>query len=198
MNTLAIKIVNRITCLTNEKYTRDDMEVYYYGMICLLNQLCVNTIIAVWAIITHCFYETMFFLLVFTFLRHHAGGYHAKTNEQCVLFSSLIGMSLKIVLNYSNFIVSLRMPIILLSLFWGFLLAPIDSKKIELSRLQKIYEKCITILIIFLYSIVSNYAPSYYSIAILYSLLIVSFLMILSILKTHLNKVNFRRRNLFL
>ena len=55
MNTLAIKIVNRITCLTNEKYTRDDMEVYYYGMICLLNQLCVNTIIAVWAIITHCF-----------------------------------------------------------------------------------------------------------------------------------------------
>lgn len=183
MNTLAIKIVNLIAYWTNEKYTSDDMEVFYYGMICLLNQLCVNTVISIWAIATHCFCETLCFLSFFTFLRHHAGGYHARTNEQCILYSSLIGISLKFILYYSNFIVSLRLPIILVALFFSLLLAPIDSKKFELSKFQKIYEKCITICIIFVCGIVSDYTPTNYSTSILYALLIVSFLMILSKVK---------------
>ncbi|MCR4830468.1 MAG: accessory gene regulator B family protein [Pseudobutyrivibrio sp.] len=183
MDTLAIKIVNHFARWTNKKFNIDDMEVYYYGMICLLNQLCVNSIIAIWAIITHCFFETLCFLSVFTFLRHHAGGYHAKSNERCVIFSSLIVIPLKIILPYSHWITSKRFPIIILVLFISTLLAPIDSKKFELSRRQKLCEKTITLCIIIVCSVVSNYIPANYITAILYSLLVTSFLMILSKIK---------------
>lgn len=159
------------------------MDVFYYGMICFLNQLSVNTIIAIWAIITHCFFETLCFLSVFMFLRHHAGGYHASTNERCVFFSSLIGMSVKIVLPYSNWIVSKRLVLLVAILFINVILAPIDSKKFKLSKHQKLHEKSITICIIFVCSIVSNYTPANYSTAILYSLLATAFLMILSKIK---------------
>lgn len=67
-------------------------EIYEYALNCLLNEVGVDIILLITAIFLGMFKEMSIWICVFNSLRMNIGGYHAKTQKRCVLFSVALGL----------------------------------------------------------------------------------------------------------
>ncbi len=73
--------------LPNEK-----KEIYVYGAECFINLVLCDSLLFLWAFVCRCVPEFLLWLISFTALRNHIGGFHAKTHWQCITFSVCIGI----------------------------------------------------------------------------------------------------------
>lgn len=62
-------------------------DIYEYALNCLLNELGIDIILLAAAFFLDMFKEMSIWICVFNSLRMNIGGYHAKTQKHCVLFS---------------------------------------------------------------------------------------------------------------
>ena len=71
---------------------KQEREVYEYALICLLNEIVIDTILLLWAVIFGNVWEMILWIIVFDSLRMNIGGYHAKTPLICEISSILVGI----------------------------------------------------------------------------------------------------------
>ena len=80
---LVVKLIN------DGAIEEDDREIYEYGfhhgIILLINIACTLLI----GILMHMFWEVILFMLTYIPLRTNAGGFHAKTQLRCFVYSNL-------------------------------------------------------------------------------------------------------------
>lgn len=70
--------------------TEEERNKYVYAYEVLLNQLINISIAMVLALISCELKAVLLFLAIYIPLRKYAGGFHAKTNERCIIYSSLM------------------------------------------------------------------------------------------------------------
>lgn len=68
----------------------EERNKYVYAYEILLNQLINLSIAAVLAFISHELKAVLMFLVIYIPLRKYAGGFHAKSNERCVIYSTFV------------------------------------------------------------------------------------------------------------
>ena len=85
MTVLTNIIVNHLFSMTNRTYSDEDIDVYKYGIECLLNNIFSDVIIIIWRLLTGTVIENLCWLVVFCTYRNHAGGAHGITNERCII-----------------------------------------------------------------------------------------------------------------
>lgn len=138
----AIRIINWqiLNGFLNEK----DRNKYVYAYEVLVNQVLNISIAAFLAIAAHKLKEIIVFLIVYIPLRKYAGGYHAKSNEKCILYSSAI-IVLIIFLNMLSGRLLDNPAMVILSLFlamsgvWS--IAPVESVNKVLNVKERIKYK---------------------------------------------------------
>lgn len=67
-------------------------EIIAYGAECTLSELLANAILIIVACFLHLLPSSLIWLICFTALRIHVGGYHASNHTLCILESTIIGI----------------------------------------------------------------------------------------------------------
>ena len=140
------KLVDLLTHASDKPLDKSDIEIYVYGVECFLNMAIVTSILCIWGILTHTFFETLLWIASFSLIRHYAGGLHAPSELSCIISSILIGVTNYFSIQYAK----LSIWTFLLCLLICLLLAPTDTSKLELTPRQKIVFKiksCFSILV---------------------------------------------------
>ncbi len=177
MESLAKIITANLISWTHKSYPEEDIEVFNYGMECFLNSVATDIILLFWGMLTHTVIETICWLFTFCVYRHYAGGAHAKTNGQCIVLSSLLGMSNFIAIHFSKYVIIYQVPIFIFLITMCILFAPTKSTKIFLSRKERLYKKFISLSIISICIIICQYTPITLTSSIIYSLFIANILL---------------------
>lgn len=135
--------------IVNNTIEAEDRELYTYGLkqglILILN---IATIFVV-GLIFSVFWESVFFLVVYSPLRTFAGGAHARTQTRCYIFSILL---IVVVLMLINFIAWTSILILCVALCAGaiiFALAPVEDLNKPLDEIEvEVYRKKTRILLL--------------------------------------------------
>lgn len=120
-------------------------EIYIYGAECFFNLLISDSILLIYAILSHHLIEFLLWLVSFSLLRTHIGGYHAPTHTSCIISGIVLGIGC---LQFHHYLYSyFPISIILLCVSFAFICkhAPVCSPKHPLSAKQQKKEKKISI-----------------------------------------------------
>lgn len=115
--------------------TEDERELYIYGLFMFFSHFIYLVLVFIFGCILKCVFESIFFYLAFYQLRRYAGGYHAKTELRCEIFSLiliLVSLTLIKVLQYYNLHILLFFGLI--SAIAIFFMAPLDTPEKPLSK----------------------------------------------------------------
>ena len=82
-------IIDKISAKLTDQWTspdisRDQWEIYNYGLQLLLTYVVIIILIGVLSLVFHQFWLTMFYLLGLLFQRYVSGGYHARDDVHCI------------------------------------------------------------------------------------------------------------------
>lgn len=91
MEQVASRIV--IKMMRADLIKENESEEYIYGIQVLLEKIISYLIIISIALVLHCCFEVLLFLISFSFLRKHCGGIHCKRFETCLIISILVTFS---------------------------------------------------------------------------------------------------------
>ncbi len=122
-------------------FDEDQREIYIYGLECIMNTGITILILAIWGGLTGSITETLVWIIAFSTLRHHTGGYHASTHSTCILSSTLLGISNLFVIRYKHFLNQSLEYIYLFCFLVCILCVPQKNTKLTLTPIQKIYQK---------------------------------------------------------
>ena len=147
----------------------DQLEVYVYGLECLLNTGATIFILFVWGLITNTFLETSCWIITFSILRHHSGGLHAPTQFSCITSSCLLGISNCVILKFISYQTVSTCFIGMFCITICVLYAPADTSKYELSEVVRWKEKFSSLLILTIGFLVAFILKNSISISIVYS-----------------------------
>lgn len=140
----AVFIANKLTEISGEDVSNDQLSIYVYGLECFLNTFITIVLLVFWGFLSHTLFYTVIWVISFSLLRHYTGGAHAPTQLTCILGSVLLGC-----LNHWAIIYLKQTPIVyLLLIFMCILFAPTSSDKILLTSKQKFIHKLISVIII--------------------------------------------------
>lgn len=81
------KLSNSIACFMLPDASKDDREIYSYGMWILLTTAFTSMEILLLGVLFQCVVESIIYLLVLMILRSYTGGYHATTSRKCNMLS---------------------------------------------------------------------------------------------------------------
>lgn len=133
--------------------SNDDRESYIYGLELLLPKIAFYLTIITIAIVSKTILVSTLFILMYMELRRYTGGFHCKTAEMCLLFSTLIYLIMiflylfnQIEIKYGLMITSI-ISLIIISVF-----SPVENKNRPLDNEEqnKYRVKAIIIAIIIL------------------------------------------------
>ena len=175
--------------LNRGKIEKSDREIYHYGYILLLDGLLDTILLLIFGLIIQKFVLTIFFVLVFTTTRMFSGGYHANKHWQSTLITFVscfisVEFSEQIVASFDEKLFLILGIVICYIIF--ILYSPIknSTKPIDEENIQANKTKSLVVLSIYVFIIA--FASKYnleYSNVILVTLLEVTLLMILGIIK---------------
>lgn len=78
---------------TADLISEDEIEIYRYGVLVVLERSMSYALIFVLALILHCVLEIALFLSSFSILRKFSGGIHCDRFESCLVASLLVSFS---------------------------------------------------------------------------------------------------------
>ncbi len=155
-------MINKISCHLTDLFMKNTenaealqyREVYQYVLFLILNYLFFFGYSLILGTLLGVPFQSLGFFISITFLRRYAGGYHANTENRCLIISSLFfltGITLIKIMNiYAdrinfNIILSISVICSLIILF----LCPCDSpsKPVAKEKRKSIRIKCITIIV---------------------------------------------------
>ena len=132
----------------NDCTEEDERSVIEFGIGILLSKMLNLITEIIIGCLFSTFWETIVFLLAFSFLRSYAGGFHASSSLKCYISSSAIMAAALLIIRYAD------MPIasIAFALFGTvicLLLAPVESKNKPLEQVEKIVYRRRMMIILF-------------------------------------------------
>lgn len=137
-------MTERITdiLISNEIIIAENRNLYTYGLQQgLLMILNIATILGI-GMVLNMVWESIIFLLTFIPLRSNAGGYHAKTQLRCYLYSVIMTIATLMGIKIIPWTVTVCLA---MSLFAGaniFFLAPVETANKPLGQVEKaVYKK---------------------------------------------------------
>lgn len=134
----------------------EDKEIYSYGfnqiLFMILNFITILTV----GILFNMLFETIIFMITYIPIRIYAGGYHARTQTKCYIFSLFMLISALYIIKLQ--LISNILTIILLSIISFIIilsLAPVEDRNKTLDQKEiKVYKKRtiknLTIILVFL------------------------------------------------
>ena len=159
----------------NSKLTFDDRKkkMIKYGLECIYTMITKSTAIIILSIIINTFYETLFLIIFYTFIRMFGFGIHATSNIKCWIVSVSTYSILPLIIRYVGInqivVISCEMIAFLGLLLW----APADTKKRPLIHKDKrLKDKIIVLSIAFIYIIYSLFYLNIFSKAMMFGMLI--------------------------
>lgn len=178
-------ITNRL--LINDSINADDGELYTYGFFIFLSNIFYFLITILIGLIFNVFLESLIFYLTFQLIRIYAGGYHAKTETLCQIYSTIsILLSIvliKLLILYQNNIIEIILSgLTIITFLVILLLSPLDTAEKPINEIEYKYFKKMSILIAVIlililgFSIYKNYVFLFVPISI--SFLLESILLI--------------------
>ena len=140
MSSFSARIIDQLA--ENGTINPDDKELYYYGLhqglIMLANILTTLAIGLLFGMLWSC----LIFMAAYMPLRSFAGGYHARTQLMCYLFSIVLTVA---VLVFIKYIPWTNLLCILVSVVSGTviaILAPVEDKNKPLDAVEvRVYQK---------------------------------------------------------
>ena len=159
----------------NSKLTFDDRKkkMIKYGLECIYTMITKSTAIIILSIIINTFYETLFLIIFYTFIRMFGFGIHATSNIKCWVVSistySILPLIIRYVVINQIVVISCEMIAFLGLLLW----TPADTKKRPLIHKDKrLKDKILVLSIAFIYIIYSLFYLNIFSKAMMFGMLI--------------------------
>lgn len=137
--------------LSNGTISKDDKELYIYGLFMLISHLMFLIITCIFGLVLGCVFESIIFYVSFQFIRKYAGGYHASTEIRCEIFSILSILACIVVIKLSK-TYDFQTVLLLITTFSAvciFIFCPLDTPEKPLSNKELKYFKKISWLILF-------------------------------------------------
>ncbi len=127
-----------------------ERELYIYGFFMMLSHLMYSVFTIVFGLIFKCFFESIIFYIAFQFIRRYAGGYHAKTETRCEIFSALSILCCIVLIKYSKIydIQTVLFSISLVCAVLIFILCPLDTPEKPLTDKEHKYFRKISLIIL--------------------------------------------------
>lgn len=179
----ATSISYKLTELSGENISEEQLDIYVYGLECFFNTFITIVLLIFWGFLSNTLGYTLIWIITFSLLRHYTGGAHAPTQFTCILGSFLLGFLDKWAMIYLKPTVLGYLLLIIICIFF----VPTNNNKLCLSFKQKCMHKLISVIIVgigllFFYKTGTTKLNSTF----FYSFCCVIFLMILETLKTKL------------
>lgn len=136
--------------LSNGTISDEDKDLYIYGLFMLFSHLMFFIIACIFGLILGCIFESVIFYIAFQFIRRYAGGYHAKTETRCEIFSSLSILACIIVIKLLKTYVfqTVLLLITILSAVCIFIFCPLDTPEKPLTDKEHKYFRKISLIIL--------------------------------------------------
>lgn len=189
----------RLCKLIKDLYPDDDSEVIEYGLYILISKIIFIITIVIIGIIFNELAAILLFTLLYTPLRSFAGGIHAETSFRCYILS-LVMLICVILAEKYIYLNSLNIYILLLiSTFLIIFLSPVETYNKPLDNIEKmVYRKKTTYVLAFeifvgLVSKILSFDAVLSN--VMYAFVMVSFMLILGILKNKIVKGKHGGRN---
>lgn len=182
INQFAKQLINILTSKTKQSVDSDQLEVYIYGLECLINTAVPVILFTVFSFFTSTVFETWLWIITFSFLRKYTGGYHASSQLSCMASSMCLGMvNTILIIHYTLH----RSAIVICYVIFATLIllfCPIESTKKTLTASRQKQYKYFTLLLITALSLLSLYLPETYAMTLIYSVFSCLFLVLLEVL----------------
>lgn len=139
INNLSSRLTDRM--IAKGSITEDDRELYIYGLFMLLSQIMYFSLSVIFGLLFQCIIESVIFYIAFQFIRRYAGGYHAKTETSCEIFSTLSILGSIWIIKLSK-IYHFHFVLLFITLFSTvciFILCPLDTPEKSLSEKEYKY-----------------------------------------------------------
>lgn len=153
INKISSKIVEIL--IKHSLVENEDKELYLYGFFILLSQILYFIIVITIGILFNVIFESIIFYITFQFIRRYAGGYHAKTETRCEIFSTLSILACIVVIKLSKTydFQTVLLLITILSAVCIFIFCPLDTPEKPLSEKEFKYFRKISWIILLVISI---------------------------------------------
>lgn len=166
----------------------DDKEYYQYGIEITISSLLNIALILIVGVIFQSLAESIVFLLCFILIRQYTGGFHASSYLRCnlsfCLCFTLLILCYQLTKEYINTYIAILISFICTLVIFS--RCPIENPNKPITENRKRFHRLIATLISILYSIISvtlMYFSNQYGVLILYTLLLVTVLIIIAIFK---------------
>ena len=134
--------------IVTNNVSEEDREIYAYGLHQGISMIfnIITTLVIGW--LCNYFWQCFVFMLFFMPLRSFAGGYHAKTEFRCYLFSIALVISALWGIKYISGSIYICFGLLIFAAGIICLLAPVEDSNKPLDKLEiKVYRKYIKIIL---------------------------------------------------
>lgn len=156
---LSLKTANYL--VKNNTIHKFDVEVYNYAFFMIYSSIIFFILTIIFGLIFGSFLESLIFYFLFFSIRIYAGGYHASTEEKCMIISSVSVLFSIIAIKISE-IYDMYKLLFILSLISAvsiLFFCPLDTQKKELSKKERkrYFKISLIVLIVILIVSISSY-----------------------------------------
>ena len=148
---LATMITNRLCAVS--AIEEDDKELYIYGFFILISWLMFCTVSVFCGYLFGVLWESVLFYVMFTLLRSYAGGIHAKTENMCMILTTLALLASIYGINVLNFLNNEMISFVILGIGAACIIAfcPLESDEKSLESDEYHNYRRISIIIVVAY-----------------------------------------------
>lgn len=153
INKISSKVVEIL--IKHSLVENEDKELYLYGFFILLSQILYFIIVITIGVLFNVIFESVIFYITFQFIRKYAGGYHAKTETRCEIFStlSILACIVAIKLSKTYDFQTVLLLITILSAVCIFIFCPLDTPEKPLSEKEFKYFRKVSWIVLLVISI---------------------------------------------
>ena len=151
MERISKKLTNWM--IAKEVITRDDEEVYEYGVFQVLSNMLDTVSILVLAVIFQKVLVVCCYIVCFSLLRKYAGGYHAKSVKGCYLMTVGSTALMLWVISFCKIPTAVILAFWMLSGVFVFLFAPVQNRNKRLDEVERVVYRKKALVILMLESI---------------------------------------------
>ena len=145
---LSARITDKLT--DNGTIDKKDSDLYVYGFFILFTHIAYLLLTCIFGLLTKCFLESIIFYIAFQFIRRYAGGYHAKTETRCEIFSGLSILCCIVLIKFSKMydIETVLFGISLVCAVIIFIFCPLDTPEKPLTDKEHKYFRKVSLIIL--------------------------------------------------
>lgn len=149
------KVVKKL--IDSGNVSNSERELYEYGIFILMSNILYIVVTAILGLAFGLFYQSLLFFITFIVIRQYAGGYHASTELQCEIFTTLCILASIITMNLisGNLSFAIILVISAFSSVFIFVFAPIDTDEKALDEVElKIFCKRTKLILIIIVAVI--------------------------------------------